>query len=58
MLYTKHNITNGHGIKTNPPSLEKLSKQVIEGSDKKALKVPSHATSQLSEFLLHNPRII
>ena len=53
-----HRITNGHGIKSNPARLETLTKKIIERSDKKSLKVPSHATSQLTEFLLHNPDII
>ena len=57
-LQKVHSITNGHGIKSNPARLETLSKQVIQTSDKKSLKVPSHATSQLTEFLLHNPDII
>ena len=57
-LQKVHSITNGHGIKSNPVRLETLSKQVIQTSDKKSLKVPSHATSQLTEFLLHNPDII
>ena len=57
-LQKVHSITNGHGIKSNPAKLETLSKQVIQTSDKKSLKVPSHATSQLTEFLLHNPDII
>ena len=57
-LQKVHNITNGHGIKSNPARLETLSKQIIQTSDKKSLKVPSHATSQLAEFLLHNPDII
>ena len=57
-LQKVHSITNGHGIKSNPARLETLSKQIIQASDKKSLKVPSHATSQLTEFLLHNPDII
>ena len=57
-LQKVHSITNGHGIKSNPARLETLSKQIIQTSDKKSLKVPSHATSQLTEFLLHNPDII
>ena len=57
-LQKGHNITNGQKIKSNPAKLETLSKKIIERSDKKSLKVPSHATSQLTEFLLHNPDII
>ena len=57
-LQKEHNITNGHGIKSNSARLETLSKQIIQTSDKKSLKVPSHATSQLTGFLLHNPDII
>ena len=44
-LQKVHNITNGHKIKSNPARLETLSKKTIEKSDKKSLKVPSHATS-------------
>ena len=58
VLQKVHSITNGHGIKSNPARLETLSKWIIEKSDKKSLKVPSHATSQLTEFLLHNPDIL
>ena len=57
-LQKVHTITNGQKIKSNPAKLEALSKKIIERSDKKLLKVPSHATSQLTEFLLHNPDII
>ena len=57
-LQKVHSITNGHGIKSNPAGLGTLSKRIIEKSDKKSLKVPSHVTSQLTEFLLHNPDII
>ena len=57
-LQKVHTITNGQKIKSNPEKLETLSKKIIERSDKKSLKVPSHATSQLTEFLLHNPDII
>ena len=57
-IYKTYTIINGHGIKSTPASLEKLTKQVIEGSDQKAFKVPSHATFQLTGFLLHNPGII
>ena len=53
-----HNITNGHKIKSNPARLETLSKKIIEKSDKRSLKVPSQATSQMTKFLLHNPDII
>ena len=57
-LQKVHSITNGHTSGFTPSRLETLSKKVIEKSDKKALKVPSHATSQLTEFLLHNPGIL
>ena len=57
-LQKVHSITNGHGIKSTPARLETLSKQIIQIRDKKSLKVPSHAPSQLTEFLLHNPDII
>ena len=58
-LQKVHSITNGHGIKSTPTArLETLSKQIIQTSDKKLLKVPSHAPTQLTEFLLHNPDII
>ena len=57
-LQKVHNITNGQKIRSNPARLETLRKKIIEKSDKKSLKVPSHATSQLTEFLLHNPDII
>ena len=59
MLFIKtHTITNGYGLQSTPPSLETLSKQFIAKSGKKSLKVPLKTTSQLNEFLLHNPGII
>ena len=57
-LQKVHSITNGHEIRSHPARLETLSKQIIQTSDKKSLTVPSHATFQLTEFLLHNPDII
>ena len=57
-LQKVHSITNGHKIKSTLTSLEDLSKQVIRQSDKRTLKIPTATTSQLAEFLLHNPGII
>ena len=57
-LYKTHTITNGYGVQSTPQSLETLSKQFIAKSGKKSFKVPLKTTSQLNEFLLHNPGII